>query len=65
METITYSSHISALIEGLTELRDEEGRSPAARELSLAITHLEDAQMRINRAGVLRKGQPLEPADEL
>lgn len=67
MEGITYSEQIGELIDNLTELRVDTppDQYAVARELSIAITALEDAQMRVNRAGVLRKGKILEPAAEL
>lgn len=50
MEGITYSEQIEDLIEGLKELRSTADPE-IARELAIAITNLEDARMRVNRAG--------------
>lgn len=59
-----YSQSIQSLLAGLTELR--VGQSPeVARELSIAITALEDAQMRVNRAGLLMEGGEITPSDML
>lgn len=44
---------VAALIEvqsDLESLRDDRGGGPVARELSIAITAIEDAIMRTNRA---------------
>lgn len=55
MNEMSYSNDIGTLIEGLTEMKNglEPSQWPIARELSIAITALEDAQMRVNRAGAL------------
>lgn len=64
---MTYSEQIGTLIEGLTELKSEVPPAdwPVARELSIAITALEDAQMRVNRAGTLRVNGNITPGNLL
>lgn len=59
------SQVISTLIEAIEAKRGEQGRSEAARELSIAITHLEDAQMRVNRAGSLIKDGAITVSNRL
>lgn len=58
---MTIKQHIDAAITALETHRGDD-RSPAAREFSLAITHLEDAQMRATRGLAIRQGK-FNPAD--
>ena len=59
-----YSESIQNLIDGLKELRAGVA-GETARELSIAITALEDAQMRVNRAGALMADAEIRPAGTL
>lgn len=52
---MTIVEQITAAKEAAEAERDR-GAGPASREFALAITHLEDAAMRVNRAFAIRQG---------
>jgi len=62
METIT-------IVEKLLEVQAEVARArgsaagPAAREFAIALTHLEDAVMRVNRGFAIQKDGEVSTAD--
>lgn len=59
---MTIKEHIDAAVAGIEALEHRGDRSAADRELSLAITHLEDAQMRATR-GLAKAQGKFAPAD--
>lgn len=59
---MTVKEHIDAAVEGIENLEPRGSRTEADRELSLAITHLEDAQMRVTR-GLAKHLGKFNPAD--
>jgi len=54
--TIETARHLRRVVQ---EMRDAS-RADVARELSIAITHLEDAEMRLVRADIRQKRQPAD-----
>lgn len=44
-------------IEALARVRDDLNRTPAARHVSVAITHLEDAELRLQHAIILARAE--------
>jgi hypothetical protein len=59
---VTVKEHLDAAIAGIEALEPRGSRSEADRELSLAITHIEDAQMRVTR-GLAKHLGKFAPAD--
>ena len=62
MEPPKLTEQIEELLLHVEELRQNAGHSPEGRELALAVTALEDAQMRLNRAGIFIKKGELDKA---
>lgn len=62
-ENATFIEHIDGAIDYVQTLRAGVGNSPAGREFSICLTHLEDVQMRFNRGMALVKHGRITTAD--